>query len=216
MIGIYWDSDGNEIQLVDEKNPEWYNYSLSELRFANAKTADGNYWVWIPRFMYNVVDEITNIEYMYEDSIKATTNKILSGYKLQDSFANGEYGFWISKFQINEDYNGNILSKPGRTLTTTSINNAILNINTYNKKVDLMYETQRQAVLQLADFANIKISNDLVHYSGGGVNENDYISNVNYSSTQNVYGVYDLVTSENEITKNSNENEIGRYRLTIK
>lgn len=216
MTGIYWDEEGNEIQVEDDKNPNWYNYSSPELKFANAKTMDGNYWVWIPRFIYNVVDGVTNIEYAYQDTIKSTTNKILSAYKLQEAFKYNEYGFWIAKFQANGELNEKISIIPTKTLTALSTKNAILNISNYMSKASLMQESERQAVLQIADFAKIKISNDLVHYAGGGVHEKDYILNTDYSSTKNVYGVYDLITSENEITQNSNENEIGRYRLVIK
>jgi len=216
MTGIYWDENGNEIQVEDEKNPNWYNYSSSIMKFANAKTIDGNYWVWIPRYIYNVGDEVTNIEYTYEDTIKSTANKILSGYNLHEAFVNNEYGFWISKFQANGEENQKISILPSKTLTALSTRNAILNINSYMPEANLMSEYERKAVLQIADFAKIKISNDLVHYAGGGIHEKDYISNTEYSSTKNVYGIYDLITSENEITRNSNEDEIGRYRLTIK
>ena len=48
--------------------------------------------------------------------------------------------------------------------------------------------------------------------AGGAANEKGYINNTNYSSTNNVYGIYDLITSQNELTINSYDSEEGRYR----
>lgn len=214
MVGIYWDEDGNEVIVEDENNPDWYNYS-SELRFANSKTLDGNYWVWIPRFLYNVVENQTTIEFAYENTNKTTNNKLLNNYKVQESF-NEQDGFWISKFQANEDSFGNIFVNPGHTLIVTSMKKVLQNLNNYKLDVNVMSQEERNALLIMADSNKIEIANDLVHYAGGGVNSNDFIENTRYSSTGNVYGVYDLITSENELTKESLENEIGRYRLVIK
>jgi len=54
-----------------------------------------------------------------------------------------------------------------------------------------------------------------VHYAGGAVDKYGYISNVQYSSTNNVFGIYDLITSENEVTIESNNNDEGRYRPVL-
>ena len=59
--------------LVDDPSIEvtWYNYDVAagfgdtkKSIWANAKTADGSYWVWIPRYAYRLV--------YYEDSAKTT------------------------------------------------------------------------------------------------------------------------------------------------
>ena len=148
------------------------------------------------------------IEYTYNLESKTTRNRILADYKLQNSFtSNNITGFWIAKFQVNEALNGNILIKPAQTLSI---------ISAKNKINDIMSEDEKNAVILISDSASITISNDLVHYAGGGVNEKDYIKNTQYSSNGNVYGVYDLITSENEITKESDKNEYGRYRLVKK
>ena len=53
------------------------------------------------------------------------------------------------------------------------------------------------------------------NYSGGFADEFGFIDNIQYSSTGNLYGIYDLYSSENEITKNSNSNEYGRFRAVL-
>ncbi len=218
MVGIYWDEDGNEINIENENNPLWYNYSLSEMRFANAKTQDGNYWVWVPRFLYNNIENVTNIQFTYGTTSKNTQNKVIAGYKLQESFKENDnvYGFWISKFQINEDYNGNISSKPGQTLAVISKNDAIQNLKNYHSEANLMSVQERNSIMIIANSGNITVSNDLVHYAGGGVTQFDFIENTRYSSTGNIYGIYDLITSENELTIESNNNDFGRYRMVLK
>lgn len=216
MIGIYWDEEGNEKVVENENNPLWYNYS-SCLKFANAKTIDGNYWVWIPRFLYNITEDTTSIQYTIETTNKNTQNKTLTGYKLQESFKENDnlYGFWVSKFQANEDYNGNISSRPGQTLTITTMKDVDKKLKNYKLDVNLMSKQQRDAMILMANSENIDISNNLVHYAGGGVTKNDYILNTRYSSTGNVYGVYDLITSENELFSDSNVSDAGRYRLVL-
>ena len=70
MTAVYWDTNGNEIRQYNEGvlNPnfvynDWYDYTASTESFAtdntiskwaNALTADGSYWVWIPRYAYSI------------------------------------------------------------------------------------------------------------------------------------------------------------------
>ncbi len=73
MQAIVWDgsleSPGDEIEIDSDtwktENGEevtWYNYSLGngvvdsrDSIWANAKTMDGSYWVWIPRYAYKLI-----------------------------------------------------------------------------------------------------------------------------------------------------------------
>ena len=52
MTGIYWDKDGNETEVIVDNQDDWYDYS--QQKWANAKTEDGSYWVWIPRYAYKI------------------------------------------------------------------------------------------------------------------------------------------------------------------
>ena len=52
MTGIYWDDSGNEVEITSTNDDNWYNYD--EQKWANAKTQDGSYWVWIPRYAYQI------------------------------------------------------------------------------------------------------------------------------------------------------------------
>ncbi len=51
MTPVKWDENNEEINTT-ESDPDWYNYD--EKRWANAKSQDGSYWVWIPRYAYKI------------------------------------------------------------------------------------------------------------------------------------------------------------------
>ncbi|HHX33226.1 MAG TPA: hypothetical protein GX713_03270 [Mollicutes bacterium] len=50
MTPIKW--DGTLEINTTEDDPDWYDYN--EKRWANAKSLDGSYWVWIPRYAYKI------------------------------------------------------------------------------------------------------------------------------------------------------------------
>ena len=52
MTPIKWDENNNEIETT-ENDFEWYDYN--QKKWANVKTADGSYWVWIPRYAYKII-----------------------------------------------------------------------------------------------------------------------------------------------------------------
>ena len=69
MNPVYWDDQNNEIvkylnMTTLEVNPNWnenlwYSYfdtteSINTSKWANVKSKDGSYWVWIPRFIYTI------------------------------------------------------------------------------------------------------------------------------------------------------------------
>ena len=51
MTPIKWDDNNNEVNTTED-DLDWYNYQNQ--KWANAKTVDGSYWVWIPRYAYQI------------------------------------------------------------------------------------------------------------------------------------------------------------------
>ena len=209
MVGIYWNENKEEVEIKNIYDANWYDYSFEKMKFANAKTEDGNYWVWIPRYSFKENKEDIDIEFVSNLSSLSTSNKSLTGYNIQKAFSeNGEItGFWVSKFQANVD-NGKVNIKPGKTLTFNKMDE--------NIRKQIMTNNQRKAVLAFATLKEFEISNDLVHYAGGSPEAKGFIENTRYSNTNNEYGVYDLICPENELTAESSINEEGRFRLVIK
>ena len=218
MTAIYWDEENNEKHISSMYDSNWYDYSSKKLKLANARTDDGNYWVWIPRFAYKENLEKTDLEFIINKSFTSTNGKSLIGYKTHSAFEEDENatGFWVAKFQSNVD-TGEVKILPGQTLTAVRTSQAkkycknMLKFGTIN----IMSNSKLNAIITLSNSYNLEISNDLVHYAGGSPDPNGYLVNTRYSSTSNVYGVYDLITSENEVVLESYDNEIGRFRSTI-
>ena len=77
MTPIYWDKDENEIKVTSENENEWYDYENQ--KWANAKTQDGSYWVWIPRYAYKIESGC------YTNTAGTITVKFLQGTSNKDA-----------------------------------------------------------------------------------------------------------------------------------
>lgn len=78
MKAIYWEN-GEEKELKGPflEKEKWYDYN--DKRWANAKTKDGSYWVWIPTFAYRIA--------YYKDANKTD----LKGYRIQNDYVDKNY-----------------------------------------------------------------------------------------------------------------------------
>ena len=117
MTPIKWVDGVETATTVDD--PDWYDYNNK--LWANAKTADGSYWVWIPRFAYKLTSgyhssTAGSIDVKF---LKGTTNKTVDNTQIETSgyvagtndtsmkyfthpvFQNdiNQLGFWVAKFE---------------------------------------------------------------------------------------------------------------------
>ena len=129
MTPIKWDETANsgigDWVETDGSDPDWYDYENK--KWANAKTADGSMWVWIPRFAYSIpsggyhtsnATEIS-IEFMkgtsnegatgqtiveYNDSTTTNYTQFPNGYVIHPAFNYGETvsGIWVAKFEASQ------------------------------------------------------------------------------------------------------------------
>ena len=116
MDPVIW--NGTEFVKVN-KTEKWYDYDTKW--WANARTKDGSYWVWIPRYAYKITSGYNssttgtiNIKFLkgtsnttkdrtkietndYEVGVKDTSNN----YFLHPAFEfdSGETGFWVAKYE---------------------------------------------------------------------------------------------------------------------
>lgn len=85
MKKVYWEDDGTEKvegESTDFDESKWYSYTAQTgattsggtSHWANAKTEDGSYWVWIPRYAYRIVyfDTQENADAYRADSTQTT------------------------------------------------------------------------------------------------------------------------------------------------
>lgn len=119
MTPVKWDSNNNEIETTVD-DPEWYDYAQN--KWANVKTKDNSYFVWIPRYAYKIVSG-------YHETIKGsidikflkgTTNKTTDETKIEtDGYEagikdtsmhyfthpsfneNSQLGFWVAKYEAS-------------------------------------------------------------------------------------------------------------------
>ena len=102
----------------------WYDYENK--KWANAKTADGSFWVWIPRYEYKIAEEnyhkskagVIDINF-----IKGTTKVATNGYTMHPAFTFGDTeltGIWVAKFEATAK-EGVSNSTSGDNVTTKTV-----------------------------------------------------------------------------------------------
>ena len=217
MTPIKWDETANDGAgdwvETDGSDSDWYDYSAK--KWANAKTADGSMWVWIPRFAYSIPSGGYHTSTATEISIefmKGTSNETAEGrtsfnnasgagnWNIHPAFNYGETvsGIWVAKFEASQ--NGSAIQvKPGvqswRSITVDSIYTNCLNYNkTLNSHMMKNDEWGAVAYLSRSKYGKneeVTINSNSSYYTGGG-SGNAYVNNGAQSTTGNVWGVYDM------------------------
>ena len=111
----------NTLQTTTADDPEWYSYTTTDKKWANAQTKDGSLWVWIPRYAYQISSNYhtnstsggtINIKFM-----KGTTNEAADGTSTwSNSSGQGNWnihpgfnysstasGLWVAKFEASRN-----------------------------------------------------------------------------------------------------------------
>ena len=86
LKGVYFDTNGEIKEIENSLDPNWYNYNKEIFKMANAVDEDGNFWVWVPRFIYNKTMEKDNILFVSDESNINTSQKSASGYEIHEAF----------------------------------------------------------------------------------------------------------------------------------
>ena len=91
MIAITWENGVEKEVKAPHANPEkWYDYYAG--RMANAKTKDGSYWVWIPRFAYRIT--------YYTDA----SQSVVKGYYTDKGFVAADMETAIDESAVKTPY----------------------------------------------------------------------------------------------------------------
>lgn len=216
--------DGFETTTAGDK--DWYRYVLQDSDqglsyWANAQTAEGSQFVWIPRYAYRIGTVTGNgmskqgpIDVKFIDMNNKDTdgNELPSDYKIHPAFTFGDQqlaGIWVAKFEASSNSN-KIQSKPGVTswknINVSSIFDYCYQMATEssygfvgltNGDSHMMKNKEWGAIAYLTHSpygrkgVEIKDNNHDSFQTGGGYG-NAYLTNVNQSTTNNISGVYDL------------------------
>ena len=235
MTAVYWDGVEEIAQYVDGAlNPnfvynEWYDYTGStqefatdytESKWANAKTDDGSYWVWIPRYAYSIGEGYnTNtsspieIEFLQNTSSTSSVNVrnfvttsginnwlVHPGFSYNDGNKKELAGIWVAKYEMSNNGDNVPKSVPGvESWKRIPIETCF--INSYNMNEDLnshlMRNSEWGAVAYLAQSKygrnGVEVGMNLSSgYYTGGVSGATAHTNVGQSTTGNCYGVFDM------------------------
>jgi prepilin-type N-terminal cleavage/methylation domain-containing protein len=100
MTPIKWDGTAWVDTTTDDI--DWYNYDTTNKQWANAKTADGSMWVWIPRFIYKIPTAnwhkatASTIDIQFSKGANDNWNKAVIGNINTDTTANASNGTWTN------------------------------------------------------------------------------------------------------------------------
>ena len=155
------------MQETTAEDPEWYDYSTTAKKWANAITEDGSMWVWVPRYAYQIADNYhtnseiggsINIEFLkgttnegatgktiveYNSSTTSNFTKFPEGYVIHPGF---EYsstapGIWVAKFEASQsDAGANAADYQNSTGGTSGVIKIQAGVNSWrNITIDTMY-----------------------------------------------------------------------------
>ena len=142
MTGVYWDGT-TETPVTDTNIDNWYDYSSTNKKWANAKTEDGSYWVWIPRYAYKITSGCNTstagtIEVKFLQGVTnndSTGTTISTTYPTVTSGAMGDFvvhpafgtdvnnggwstnlaGIWVAKYEMSMETGGTATTTGGPT-----------------------------------------------------------------------------------------------------
>ena len=158
MTPIKW--NGSAWVDTVSTDSSWYNYDTTNKLWANAKTADGSMWVWIPRYIYKIptaswhTSTAGEIAIQFSKGINDNWNSAVIGnltltgtadasnnkWTTHPAFTFGSTevtGIWVSKFEASNN-GGKVASKPNAT-SWTAINVATMFNNSRSMETDTTY-----------------------------------------------------------------------------
>jgi type IV pilus assembly protein PilA len=154
MTPIKW--NGSAWVDTTESDTAWYNYDTTNKIWANAKTADGSMWVWIPRYIYKIStgwhsNSTGTIDIQFTKGVDDNWNKGSIGAINVDESANASNntwtnhpaftfgdteltGIWVAKFEASNDGSNNVKIVPNvsswRSITVNDIFNKVRSMET--------------------------------------------------------------------------------------
>jgi len=205
MTPVAWDEEGNE--FTPTTNEEWYNYVAQASgvdgtsNWANAKTSDGSYWVWIPRYEYKVTSQATSgstAGTIDVNFIPITTNVTSSGYTTTTDINQTVNGVEVLSKGITVSSNGYIIHPAFTSDVDVGGGDSEL-AGIWVAKYEMSMETNGTATTTTSSNGNVAISSTIKMVSKPGV------TSWRYTTVSNMYEnalAYDS-SKESHLMKNS-------------
>ncbi|MCX8074966.1 MAG: hypothetical protein N2749_05210 [Clostridia bacterium] len=102
---------GNEWKEVTDLDKVWYSYSTDSQYWANAQSADGSMWVWIPRFAYKITSGVhsntagtVDIKFIQGDADAPSGYTLASAFEVEPKVGEKLHlqGIWVAKFEASK------------------------------------------------------------------------------------------------------------------
>ena len=239
------------------EDTSWYDYSDKVNHWANAKTQNGSYFVWIPRYAYRIIyyeseesyknggsptgyydgtgqwnAKTGKIRKILEDGVK-TVEYNDNSYIIHPAFCNNSNlggsdreltGIWVAKYEMSGNSAETLQSVSG---TKTLSNVTIGQTYEYSRNAKYGYKTAGYmdshliknsewgavAYLTQSKFGRngTEVSINTTDITGGNV---DITKTVLQSTTENIYGIYDMAGGNWEYTAAVNNNIGNQNAIT--
>ncbi len=179
------------------------------------------------------VDAVSGSGTISETCTDSTNGSIINGTSTytHPAFTFGEQeltGFWVGKFEVSGS-TSQITIKPNisslRNTNVSSFFTAIQNMSTtysLNGDSHMIKNMEWGAIAYLSHSkygtcidgkcVEVAINSNSNYYTGGGIS-NAYKNNVNQSTTQNIYGIYDMSGNANEYVMGNMVNSSGNFYI---
>ncbi|MNP05186.1 hypothetical protein D3C76_971320 [compost metagenome] len=98
MTPVKWNAS-NVLTVTTSSDSEWYDYDSN--KWANARTADGSMWVWIPRYIYKIdsgwhSNTAGTISIQFTKGVDDNWNSGVIGNINTDTSSNASNGSWTN------------------------------------------------------------------------------------------------------------------------
>ena len=98
--------NNNIVQQVDidysKIKGTWYNYAeqiWANIKVKNPESNSESWWVWIPRYAYNIVGDEMIVTYLDSNGNTLDGTTLLSNYVPHPAFSESPEGIWASKYE---------------------------------------------------------------------------------------------------------------------
>ena len=205
MTPIKW----NGTAWIDTTSADssWYNYDTTNKLWANARTADGSMWVWIPRYIYKIpaanwhtstagtisiqfskgTNDNWNSAVIGNLSLTGTADDSNNKWTVHPAFTFGSTevtGIWVAKFEASNNGSSKIKVIPNAT-SWTNINVATMFNNSRSMETDTTYGWDNTGtnidthMMKNSEWGAVAY----LSYSAYGKNSELYINNINTDLT---------------------------------
>ena len=149
---------------------DYYNKIWANIKVVNPDTNVETWWVWIPRYAYNITGKVTEIEFIDTNNKPLSGEELPSNYVVHSAFTDGKKGIWVSKYepqqQIIESGLTNLVNPPD--MSGYNVDNTY--IECYDEDTNTFKEQTLRSILREDSVINDQNIVETVHIDYSKIN----------------------------------------------